>query len=711
MNLDDARLEFPEPERYELSEPLKYRFEVNRREFVQVFGAGLVLAVVLPSWAQRAGGGEPALQDRLHIAEDGVITVFTSKVECGQGSRTELTQAAAEELGIAMQNIRLIMADSDLVPNDGGTAGSRTTPSTVPSVRKGCAAARQLLLETAAKEFGRDLASLSVEQGTVRGLPQGKNFSYADLAKRGGPLKRDSQGVEVRRVNEWHVLGRSVPRVDSEAIVTGKHLYPSDIVRPGMLYGKVLRPIAQKAELSNIDLDAGRKIEGAIVVHDENFVGVVAKNSFTAEKARASLEKAAEWKTPQQVSSKELFDYLKSQGRPGRRDSKGAPDDLQKSGPKLLKAEYHIAYIQHAPMEPRAAVAEWTNGQLTVWTATQQPQRVREELARSFALSAEKVRVIVPDFGGGFGGKHSGECAVEAARLAKAAGKPVKLQWTREEEFTWAYFRPAGVITISAALDDSNMISAWEHVNYNSGASSIAMPYDVPNSVTEFRNCDQPPLRAGSYRALAATANNFARESMMDELADNAGMNPLDFRLKHLKNDRMRAVLTAAAEKFRWEESWKRNSGKVERGVGLACGTEKGSFVACCVEVEVKKERSYRVNQVVEAFECGAILNPRNTLAQVEGAIIQGLGGALREQMHFENARVLNGRFSEYPVPRFADVPKIECVLLDRKDLASVGAGETPIIVVAPAIANAIANAIQVRIRSMPIQNEMIKPV
>jgi CO/xanthine dehydrogenase Mo-binding subunit len=708
--ISPTRLEFPEPERYELSEPPKYRFEVNRREFVQILGAGILVSVVAPGWAQRAGSGEPSLQDRLHIAEDGTITVFTSKVECGQGSRTELTQATAEELCVPINQVRLIMADSAVGPNDGGTAGSRTTPSTVPSVRKGCAAARQLLVETAAKEFASEIASLKVEDGKVVGLPSGKTFGYAELAKRGEPLKRDSQGVNVRTVSEWRVLGTGVPKVDAEAIVTGKHRYPSDIVRPGMLYGKVLRPSAFGAELQKVDLEAGRKVDGAVVVRDGNFVGVVAANTFAAEKARAALEKTAGWKTGSQTSSEELFDYLKSNGRGGRRELKGAPDDLLKSGPKLLKAEYQVAYIQHAPMEPRVAVAEWEGDKLTVWTGTQQPQRVREELARSFQISPERVRVIVPDMGGGFGGKHSGECAVEAARLAQPARKPVKLRWTREEEFAWAYFRPAGVITISAALDDANAISAWEHINYNSGASSIGTPYEIPNVATEFRNCDNPPLRAGSYRALAATANAFARESMMDELADIAGLDPLEFRLKQLKNERMRAVLTAAAEKFRWDERWKKNNQPQARGVGVACSTEKGSYVACCVEVEIFDGGGYRVGEVAEAFECGAILNPRNTLAQVEGAIIQGLGGALREEIKFANGKMLNGHFSEYLVPRFADVPKIECVLVDRKDLASVGAGETPIIAVAPAIANAIANATQIRIRSMPIRNQQIKP-
>jgi isoquinoline 1-oxidoreductase len=344
-------------------------------------------------------------------------------------------------------------------------------------------------------------------------------------------------------------------------------------------------------------------------------------------------------------------------------------------------------------------VAELADGKLTVWTGTQMPFRVRGEVANALGLSQDRVRVIVPDTGSGYGGKHSGEAAVEAARLAKAAGKPVKLVWTREEEFTWAYFRPAGLIEVTAGATKDGKLTAWEFHNYNSGGSAIATPYSVPNQRVEAHGSDSP-LRQGSYRALASTANVFARESSMDELAHALKLDPLAFRLKNLRDERLRAVLQAAAERFEWGQRTVADG----HGVGLACGTEKGSYVATCAEVAVDRATGQlAVVRVVEAFECGAVVNPDNLRNQIEGAVIQGLGGALFEAIAFDRGRILNPRFSRYRVPRFSDVPAIEAVLLDRPDLPSAGAGETPIVGIAPAVGNAIAAATGVRLRAMPL--------
>jgi isoquinoline 1-oxidoreductase len=304
--------------------------------------------------------------------------------------------------------------------------------------------------------------------------------------------------------------------------------------------------------------------------------------------------------------------------------------------------------------------------------------------------------------GGGFGGKHTGEAAIEAARLAKEAGRPVKLQWTRAEEFAWAYFRPAALIEIEAGLDTSNTLIAWDFTNYNSGASALDTPYRVPNTRVRFVESDAP-LRQGSYRALASTANNFAREAFTDELAEAAGKDPLEFRLAQLDNERIRNVLVAAAERFGWAE--RRKKKRPNRGIGLACGTEKNSVVAACVEVEVNPEKGVpRLLEIVEAYECGTILNPANLRSQVEGCIMMGLGPALREEVQFKDGRLTNGKFAGYQVPRFRDVPKAEILLLDRKDLDPIGAGETPIIAVAPAMANAVFEATGKRVRSMPLR-------
>jgi isoquinoline 1-oxidoreductase len=328
-------------------------------------------------------------------------------------------------------------------------------------------------------------------------------------------------------------------------------------------------------------------------------------------------------------------------------------------------------------------------------------------LAEAFRIPPAKVRVIVPDMGGGFGGKHTGEAAIEAARLAKEANKPVSLRWTRAEEFTWAYCRPAALIEVEAALDEKNRILAWDFSNYNSGGSAIDTPYAAQNARIRYIPSNSP-LRQGSYRALASTANNFARECFTDELAEAAKMDPLEFRLANLADDRIRVVLKAAASKFGWDE--RRKEKRPNRAIGLACGTEKNSVVAACVEVEVDpRTGSPRLLEICQAFECGAILNPANLQAQVEGCIVMALGGALREELLFANGKLKNPRFSTYKVPRFRDTPKMEIVLVDKKDVEPVGAGETPMIVVAPAMSNAIFKITGKRLRSMPFPANVAK--
>ena len=506
-------------------------------------------------------------------------------------------------------------------------------------------------------------------------------------------------------IDQWKLLGTTAPKVNGRSVVTGAVKYPSDIALPGMLYGKILRPPSFGATLTAIDLSPAKAMAGVSVVQDGNFVGCAAKNSWIAARAVSALEQTAQWDRPQHLSSDELFDHLRRASSRPRTRSWGNGQAAFTSAQKTLEASFTIAYIQHAPMEPRAAVAEWNDGKLTVWTGSQQPSRVRSELAAAFRLSEEHVRVIVPETGGGFGGKHTGEAAVEAARLAQAAACPVSIRWTRQEEFTWAYCRPAGVIEVQAGLNTAGRIVAWDFTNYNSGGSAIDSPYAISDGQTRFVAADSP-LRQGSYRALASTANVFARESVMDELALATRTDPLTFRLAHLPEGRLRDVLLDAANRFRWTARWsQRKSG---RGVGLACGTEKGSYVAACAEVEVSGNE-IRVLSVCQAYECGAIQNPGNLRAQVESCIIMGLGGALSEEVLFKNGTITNPSFAEYLVPRMKGVPELEIVLRDRRDLPSVGAGETPIIAIAPAIANAVCHATGARLRSMPLKMETPK--
>jgi len=691
------------------AQPHGGRSGLSRRAFVQVLGAGLLFAVTwTPASGERSGGRRgraSTVLARVHLGQDGQITVLTGKVEMGQGARAELSQAAAEELHVPAERIQLVMGDTSLVPDDGVTAGSRTTPGTVPAVRQGAAAARQLLLELAGQRWNVEPGSLELRDGVITHPPTDRSLTYAELARSEDVAKAFDQAippeVTVTPVKEWRVLGRPAPRPNRRELVTGAHRFPSDVIRPGMYHGKVLRAPSYGAKLASIDLSPAKAMKDVVVAQDGQFVGVAAPTTFGASQALAAVAETAVWEPAAHPSSKEVFAYLRAHARSDADAKKPFETELAQAS-KVLRQTYHTAYVQHVPLETRAAVAEWDQDKLTVWTGTQNPFGYHGELTRAFGLAPQNVRVIVPDFGGGFGGKHTGEAAIEAARLARAAGRPVALKWTRAEEFTWAYFRPAAVIDIEAGLDAAGRLQVWRFVNINSGGAALDTPYRIAHARCRFVPADSP-MRQGSYRTLAATANNFARESFMDELAQAAGADPLEFRLAHLENPRLRAVLETAAKRFDWPAQKNRRAPGV--GVGLACGTEKGSYVAACVEVSVDRQAAgIVVRRVCQVFECGAVLNPNNLLAQVQGCIIMGLGAALREEMRFEKGKVLNAGLKQYLVPRFKDVPGLDLHLLDRPDLPSAGGGETPIIAVAPAVANAICHATGLRLRELPLR-------
>jgi isoquinoline 1-oxidoreductase len=697
-----------------LLEPVRFSFAIDRRGFVQMLGAGvLVTAFGMPAMGQRRGrrrggggfrgGPPPALSARFHFADDGPITLLSGKVDGGQGSRGQLAQAAAEELRVPLERIQVVLADTSIVPNDGSSAGSRTTPATVPSVRQAAAAIRQLFVEHAAQKWQVEPGAVEVRDGKFTHAASNRSLGHAEIANDEALAEKLSQqtpsDIELAPISEWKVLGTEQPSPTARDKVLGRYQYPSDIKRPGMLYGRVLRSPSYRGKMTSVDLAPAKKIEGVVTVDDGEFVGVAAPTSFAAKQAIEAIAKTAKWETERMPSSDELYDHLREHAEG---DAKNPFADEAAKAAKSLRATYTVAYVQHAPLEPRTAAAEWADGKLTVWTATQNPFGVRGELARAFRLPEESVRVIVPDFGSAFGGKHTGECAIEAARIAKTAGKPVMLRWTREEEFTWAYFRPAAVIDVEASLDAENRLATWWHLNINSGGNSIDAPYNVPRKQARAIG-SQPPLRHGSYRALASTANSFARESFMDEMAAAAGADPLEFRLAHLNDRRLRPVLEEAAKRFNWADRVKKKDGN--RGVGLACSIDKGSYVACCAEVEVDRPRNeIHVRHVCEAFDCGPVMNPDNLRNQIEGAIIMGLGPALREEMQFADGEIKNASFVRYRVPHFKDVPTIETYAMDRKDAEAAGAGETPIIAIAPAIGNAVFHATGVRLRSMPLR-------
>jgi len=674
-----------ERERYEFFEDRRFTFDLNRRSFLRVFGGGLVVFVAagdaLAQESGRAARTQPQapgdLAAWLHVDASGRTRVCTGKVEIGQNIRTSLTQAVADELLVPVSSVTLVMADTDLTPFDMGTFGSRTTPTMAPQLARAAAMARQLLLERAAARWHVGAGSLRISDGTIR-HPDGRTVTYGDLV-RGETLSGTIPAtVPLEKPQDWEVRGTVVRKVNGAEFVTGRHQYAPDIVRPEMQVGRVVRPDGYRARLVSVDDSRARTMAGVTVVRDKDFIGVVAPSDRVARRAADAI--LTKWEVPSgQPSSDTIFDYLKAnpeEPAPSAVGSGTEPPDA-----RVFTATYRIPYIAHVPLEPRAAVAEWKDGRLTVWTGTQRPFAVRDELAEAFHIPESRVRVIVPDMGSAYGGKHTGEAAVEAARLAQAAKRPVKLIWTRAEEFQWAYFRPAGVIEIRSAVDASGRIALWEFDNWNSGNAGIRSPYDIASKTEKFHP-SKTPLRQGSYRALAATANHYAREMHMDAMARAIEADPVAFRLNHLSDERIKAVLHAVADRIGW-------SSRGTRALGIACGTEKGGYVATAAEVAAAAD-GFTVTRIVTAFEVGAIVNPDGLRNQVEGSIVQALGGALFERIEFGDGHVFNGTMEQYRVPRFRDIPAIETVLLDRRDLPSAGAGESSLVCLAPAIGTAV---------------------
>src|SRR6266481_3289940 len=511
-----------EPERYEIRSNALHHFSLQRREFFKMMGAGIAIFSAAAHAAGQESGGRRGNRDQaqpkdisswLHINDDGMVTVFTGKVEVGQNTRTTLAQSVADELRVPLASIRMVMGDTALTPFDMGTFGSRSTPYMSPQLRRAASAARDLLLAQAAEKWNTTPDKLKANDGKITNPASDATLTYAQLAQ-GKTLTRDVPDADpITPPNEWTVAGKSAPKIDARAFVTGQHQYTPDLRPANLLHGKVLRPPTFGATLVSADLSAAQAIARVVAVRDGDFVAVAAPTERAAEKALAAIH--AEWKSTPQTSGNQLYSYLKTNaetdGEHQQPHEKGSVVNGLAAATHRLEQTYNVAYIAHAPLEPRAALAEWKDEKLTVWTGTQRPFGVQEELSAALHLPKDRIRVIVPDTGSAYGGKHTADAALEAARLARAANRPVKIVWTREEEFTWAYFRPAGVIEIKSGISADGKLSAWEFHNYNSGGSGIQTPYDVANQLIQFHPVNSP-LRQGSYRGLAATANHFARE-------------------------------------------------------------------------------------------------------------------------------------------------------------------------------------------------------
>lgn len=672
---------------------------VDRRQFCKLLGGGIVVLITSkPSdlFAQRRAPSYPEDPNAyLRIDENGRVTLFSGKVEMGQGINTSLSQMAAEELGVSLDAIDIVMGDTDLVPYDQGTWGSLTTRYYGPAVRAASAEARTVLMKLAAEKLGVPREQLSVANGVVRG--GGKSVTYGELAKGKTIARLVDEKAILKSVKEFKVIGKSAKRVDARDKVTGRAIYAGDIRRPGMLYARLLRPPVHGATRKSLDTSKAKAMEGVTVVEKEDLVAVLHADPEMAGRALAAIQ--AEWDRPAaQFDHDTIYDYFLEHVK--------APEAKGQ-----FQSIFKTAYVAHAPMETHTAVAELKDGKLTAWIGTQSPFGARSRIAQTLGLDEKNVRVITPFLGGGFGGKSPAGQAIEAARLAQITGRPVMVMWTRAEEFFFDTFGPAAVVRVTSSMDDAGKITQFHHDVWAAGTRAAEVLYDVADAkVTPFMGRGTPeaklhPFGTGPWRAPGAGTNVFARESQIDIMAAAAKLDPLEFRLRNAKDERLRRVLKTAADAF----GWKAAAGPSGQGRAIAVGEDAGTLCALVAEVAVdRKTGAITVKRIVAAQDMGLVINPEGAKMQMEGCINMGLGYVLSEELKFRGGEILDVNFATYELPRFSHVPRIETVLIKNDDLAPQGGGEPAIVPMGAVIANAVFDLTGVRLYQLPMTPQRV---
>ncbi len=696
-------------------------FEVDRRDFLKIIGGGLFVLFTVGDTLgyiqqeQRRRGELPTdFNSFLRIDEDGKVTCFTGKIEMGQGIITSLAQMIADELDVALDSVQMLMGDTDLCPWDMGTFGSMSTRFFGPPLRAAAAEARIILLELASEQLKVPIEKLSVDKGVIYEKTKKRNkVTFAELTK-GKKIERHIKEKPVLKdPSQFKIMNKSYTRVDSIEKVTGKAKFSGDIILPGMLYAKILRPPAHGAKLVDADLSEVKKMNDVIVVQDNDLIAVLHKYPDVAEKALLKI-KAKFLPSESKLNNENIYEHLIKMAGDGRVVvNTGDVKEGEKGSASIVEETYYDSYCAHSPIEPRTALANVDGDKITVWGSTQNPFTAKEEVARALGVASEKVRIITPYVGGGFGGKTTNLQIVEAARLTKLTGKPVMVAYTREEEFFFDAFHPAAIVKVRSGINESKEISFWDYKVYFAGERGASHFYNIPNSITKSYGSGRGsaanvhPFATGAWRAPGNNTNTFARECQIDIMASKAGIDPLEFRLNHLTDKKFIEVLKTAGKKFGWKSSYAFPSG---RGFGIACGSDAGTVVAMIVEVDVnKKTGNVKVKRVVCAQNMGIAINPQGATIQMEGCIMMGLGYSLTEEVMFSNGEILNKNYDNYDIPKFSWLPKIETIILDKKNEPPQGGGEPAIITVGAAIANAIYDKLGIRLNRMPMTPERIK--
>lgn len=696
------------------------QFPLDRRDFLKLFGGGILVTLCAGPALSLQEGTQRRVRPQLPtdfnafllIKEDGRVSCFTGKVELGQGVITSLAQMLADELEVSLDSVDMVMGDTDLCPWDMGTFGSMTTRFFGPPLRAAAAEAREVLRALASEHLQVPRNQLAIQDGVIFDKThKEKSVSYAQLTK-GKKIERHLEEKAVlEAVSNFTVVGDSINRLDAEDKVTGKALYAGDIRWPDLLFAKILRPPSHDAKLKNIDSSALNSRKDVQIVQDGDLFAVLHATPDGAEDALQQVK--AQFEEPEaRVDDKTIFEHL----------LKVAPEAQIASEEGDVKSErlrvtttvertYLDGYVAHAPMEPHAATARIEGEKVTVWASTQTPFSAKDEVARALGISSENVRIITPYVGGGFGGKTVNIQAVEAARLAKLTGKPVQVVWSRKEEFFYDSFRPAALVKINSGVSDTGQIAFWDYNVYFAGQRGAQHFYEIPHHKTSVYGSGwgggqgTHPFATGAWRAPGNNTNTFARESQIDIMASLAKKDPVEFRLSNLKDTRMLNVLKAAADKFGWTPAVSPS----KRGFGVACGIDAGTYVAAIAHVEVDSNGHVQVKRVVCAQDMGLVINPEGALMQMEGCITMGLGYALTEEIHFRGGNILDHNFDTYEIPRFSWVPEIESVFVENKKLSPQGGGEPAIILMGGLVANAIYDAVGIRMLQLPMTPERIK--
>jgi isoquinoline 1-oxidoreductase len=696
---------------------------IDRRDFLKLTSTGLLVAFAVkppegamnPVWnfaeQQRT---PPDFNAFLHIGANDRVTVFVGKIEMGQGIINGLPQIVAEELNVPFERVDCVMGDTDLTPFDSGTFGSLSTWRLGPILHAAAAEARAVLVQLASEKLSVPVADLTVKDGVVIAKSNAsKKVSYGELTA-GKKIERRYEGqAAMEKVAEYTIIGKSYPRRDAIEKVTGKAKFAGDVVPPNALHARIVRAGAHGATITAIDTSEAEKQPGVRIVKDGDLVAVLHAHRDEADRA-IKLVKITVTPSPNTLDHENIFAHLEQvavEKRPA-----GAAGDIaagEKAAAQIVSAKYLKGYVAHAPMETHTAVAAiGPDGRLTCWASTQTPFPLQTQIARATKLAPDKVRVITPFVGGGFGGKSAGQQAIEAARLAVATGVPVRVAWARDEEFFFDTFDPAAVITIKAGLDANKKLVLWDNEITGAGNRGAAMFYDVANHRTTTKGSwsgnqgAMHPFAVGPWRAPGANANVWARESHIEQLAAKAGMDPVEFRLLNLKDARMRRVLEACAKKFGWTPK----VGPSKRGWGVSIGEDAGTYVAHMAEVKVDRATgAITVVRVVCVQDMGVVVNPEGAIQQMEGCIMMGLGYTLAEEVRFKNGEVLDKNFGGYSLPKFSWMPTIETLLLDSPDLPAQGGGEPAIVGMGAVIANAVFDATGVHVTQLPITPARVK--